>query len=391
MASRSLGRLGSADGRVVVTQRYHYAALDGIRGFAALSVVLFHLGHWLGAPLAANSSLAVDLFFCLSGYVLPLAYDKRLATGLSPFRFLLLRVIRLMPLVVLATLISAAYVVARVYAKHEDVPLHALATATVLGLINLPYMNAPLALGGTQLFPLNGPQYTLFLEGAVNAVWMFTLKLSQPVVAMVATVLCFAILAAGGVLGGDTPGTFWAGFPRVGASFFAGMALYHLYDRVGVGRGWDAAFWTACVAMVGLFYLPAPLPFGLELAWLAVLSPVLVLSGARLRIGGKVRSIALLGGELSYPVYVLHYPIFCWVNAAFQTAAHRQDIRLEGPLVLAAVIVGSYVALKIYDEPLRRHLDDRVQGPPGQSTRGQVNPRHGRRQTASFVFRHRNG
>ena len=41
-------------------KRDHYATLDGLRGFAALSVVLFHLGHWMHTPaLAANSHLAI--------------------------------------------------------------------------------------------------------------------------------------------------------------------------------------------------------------------------------------------------------------------------------------------------------------------------------------------
>ena len=69
-------------------QGKHYAALDGLRGFAAVSVVIFHIGHWLQVPsLAANAGLAVDLFFCLSGYVLSLAYGKRLGQTLTSFEF----------------------------------------------------------------------------------------------------------------------------------------------------------------------------------------------------------------------------------------------------------------------------------------------------------------
>jgi peptidoglycan/LPS O-acetylase OafA/YrhL len=72
----------------VLEQDKHYAALDGLRGFAAVSVVIFHIGHWLDMPsLAANAGLAVDVFFCLSGYVLSLAYGKRLGKTLSSFDF----------------------------------------------------------------------------------------------------------------------------------------------------------------------------------------------------------------------------------------------------------------------------------------------------------------
>src|SRR5215471_3201251 len=110
MLGRSMERnLGSA-----VDKREHYATLDGLRGFAALSVVLFHFGHWMHKPaLAANSHLAVDFFFCLSGFVLPLAYEERFRTTLTPLQFLRIRLIRLMPLIMLATLVSALYVLFR--------------------------------------------------------------------------------------------------------------------------------------------------------------------------------------------------------------------------------------------------------------------------------------
>jgi peptidoglycan/LPS O-acetylase OafA/YrhL len=86
-------------------------ALDGLRGFAAISVLIFHMGLWLNIPsLAPNSYLAVDLFFCLSGYVLPLAYQHRM-DSLPTLLFLRIRLVRLMPLIVLATAISASYMV----------------------------------------------------------------------------------------------------------------------------------------------------------------------------------------------------------------------------------------------------------------------------------------
>jgi peptidoglycan/LPS O-acetylase OafA/YrhL len=66
-----------------ITSKPHYAILDGLRGVAAIMVVLFHI-------LEANASsrfdqiinhgyLAVDFFFLLSGYVVGYAYDDRWA------------------------------------------------------------------------------------------------------------------------------------------------------------------------------------------------------------------------------------------------------------------------------------------------------------------------
>ena len=83
--------------------KQHLQMLDAMRGMAAVSVLLFHLGSWLGAPwLATNAGLSVDLFFCLSGYVLPLAYWSR-RDELSDAAFLHIRAVRLMPLIALGT------------------------------------------------------------------------------------------------------------------------------------------------------------------------------------------------------------------------------------------------------------------------------------------------
>ena len=336
-------------------QDKHFAALDGLRGFAAVSVVIFHIGHWLDRPtLAANAGLAVDLFFCLSGYVLALAYGKRLGSTLSAFAFIRLRLIRLMPLIVLGTIVSAAYALIRACVKHEELTAAALGTALAFGLLNIPYFGAPKCLGGPQIFPLNGPQYTLFLELFVNAAWSFSRRLSEPKAAILTAAACFLFLPFG--MGGDTAETFWSGFPRVGASFFAGVAVFHIERRFALHLFRMPVFWLLTAAMAALFYFPRPLAMPFLLLWVGLISPLLVLTGARTKLTGYLRRVALFGGEISYPVYALHYPLFCWVNGLYQAAGAPQRLAIEGPLILASVLTGSYLAVRIYDAPLRRCL-----------------------------------
>ena len=341
----------------------HQATLDGVRGFAAISVVIFHVGHWLNAPLAVNSSLAVDLFFLLSGYVLTLAYQRRLTTTMSTSRFIAIRLIRLAPLFIIGTLISAGYAMLRVHVKHEDVAVEAMLLATTLGVLDIPYLTAPLTIGGDQVFPLNGPQYSLFLEIASNAIWAAWGRLGQPGPAALGAAVCFIALVFMGVLGGDTPGTFLAGFPRVGASFLGGVAVFYVERSLPPWRGWTFVFFCCALVMAGLFYFPSALPFGVQLAWLGLTSPLLVLSGSRVHLHGASRAWALLAGELSYPVYVLHYPIFTWLNGIFQTVTHRQDVIIEGPILVITVVVTSYVALRFYDKPVRRKLTAMLRRP----------------------------
>lgn len=83
-------------------------AIDGLRGVAALLVVLFHLNgavsrsasDWLWAPMewiARNGFLGVDVFFVISGYVIALSVNKGAPTVSYLGRFVLRRSVRLDP------------------------------------------------------------------------------------------------------------------------------------------------------------------------------------------------------------------------------------------------------------------------------------------------------
>jgi len=65
------------------TTRQHFEILDGLRGVAAIAVVIFHFME-ITIPdpknnFIAHAYLAVDFFFCLSGFVIAYAYDDRLS------------------------------------------------------------------------------------------------------------------------------------------------------------------------------------------------------------------------------------------------------------------------------------------------------------------------
>jgi len=336
-------------------KKAHFAALDGLRGFAALAVVFFHLGHWLNVPwLAANSDLAVDLFFCLSGYVIPYAYLRR-SKQLSTGRFFQIRLVRLMPLIFLGLLISATYVVLRSSRAGGHVPAFDIALAFVLGCLNLPYFGAPKLIGGPELFPLNGPQFSIFFELFINAFWWMTRGIHQLRLSLALAVLSFVLIVIFG-LGGDLPGNFWFGFPRVGASFFAGVAIFNLAGQIPRLRGESLIFWFATAMMVLLFFWPAELPLSAQLLWIAIISPLLVFTGSRIAFGKTFSQCCTLGGALSYPIYCLHYPIFEWINGLYRERFGPQDIAIEGPVVVIGALCLGYVILKLYDERVRRFL-----------------------------------
>ena len=84
--------------------KHHFSTLDGLRGVAAIAIVVFHFMEIAYSDFTKNfiahGFLAVDFFFCLSGFVMAYAYDDRLK-GMGLMAFFKARIIRLHPLVVL--------------------------------------------------------------------------------------------------------------------------------------------------------------------------------------------------------------------------------------------------------------------------------------------------
>lgn len=98
-------------GKELLQTKEHFAILDGLRGVAALAVVVFHFMEWVFPEVKKNfighGFLAVDFFFCLSGFVIGYAYDDRIRK-LGAGKFLKARLIRLHPLVVLGSVLGLA-------------------------------------------------------------------------------------------------------------------------------------------------------------------------------------------------------------------------------------------------------------------------------------------
>lgn len=88
--------------------KQHFEILDGLRGIAAVAVVIFHFMEFAvpdySKSFIAHAYLAVDFFFCLSGFVIAYAYDNKVQK-LGALQFLKLRLIRLHPLVIIGSVL----------------------------------------------------------------------------------------------------------------------------------------------------------------------------------------------------------------------------------------------------------------------------------------------
>lgn len=137
----------------------HIALLDGLRGYAAFVVVLYHLRHFFGDALpVANGYLAVDLFFVMSGLVIAMTYEARLRAGMGVAAFFRRRVIRLYPVYAIGGLLGVAVMLA--------LPEKRMGAGYALSALVSQAAMLPEALvrGADGPFPLNPPAWSLFFE-----------------------------------------------------------------------------------------------------------------------------------------------------------------------------------------------------------------------------------
>lgn len=343
-----------------------YSSLDALRGLAAFAVMFFHLANWMDVTVYfPRGDLAVDFFFCLSGFVMAHAYGKRIGTAMSFPQFATTRLIRLYPLMALSIVIAAVYFFAKSAIGDESVPTSDILGASISALFVLPYFGNSAELGGTyEVFPINGPLWSLFYELVINFAWAAAFAFLTFRRTLFLAIICALALTIGGVLHsdlllGDRTTDFLWGVPRVGVSFAAGLLVYELHTRRIVQR--RLPFWLLACALI----VPMTVPriegqlsgVFFDAAFIFVLTPITVLLAAKVEQSGRWLKLSKFGGELSYPIYVLHFPLFIWVNGAVEFFALPLQTWALMTLFALVIAVGSWLALVWFDRPARRLLN----------------------------------
>lgn len=137
----------------------HFEALDGLRGVAAIVVLIGHATALIdGATLFGMKLIAVCFFFMLSGFVVASAYEDRLNAGMSVQRFALARIIRLHPLLVLGAVFGTIWFAMGAGTMTLGVRSVIVFIAAMAGLPSVK------VIFDWSRFPVNPPEWSLFFE-----------------------------------------------------------------------------------------------------------------------------------------------------------------------------------------------------------------------------------
>jgi peptidoglycan/LPS O-acetylase OafA/YrhL len=354
-----------------------FRALDGLRGVAALLVMLSHVewrSHITDARFITNGYLAVDLFFIMSGLVIAANYSTKIADARSSLRFMVLRFFRLYPLHVVMLGMFVGLECCKLVAQYTFgvVPEHMPFTGgqSYRSLIANIFLVHGLGLwwrGGW-----NGPSWSISCEFFVYALFAVAtlVGLTRNRMCAVAGAIITAATYAYIALTRDTLNVvFGLGIVRCLIGFFWGVQIFrwpiiwHSLSPRRTSQYEVIAFVTVLVIMGTV-----------SGAMIVIVIPLFVVLIALLRSDrGPIARVLTLAplqtlGRLSYSIYMLHqFVVICIlmpgkrvVRTWFDPAVGRERL-LTNPWVgdllvivmVAVVMVMAFQAYKLIEEPGR--------------------------------------
>ena len=344
-----------------------FHTLDAMRGIGAVLIAIHHAPDLFGGWAAGGTSVAVDLFFAMSGIVISRAYEGRFARGMSVAAFLRLRLIRLYPLYLVGLVLGALNAAASLWG-HGILgwTWDRLGMALVLGLAMLP---GPAPFGDGRLFALNIPAWTLFFELVVNIGYAALLpRLTNRRLLGLCLACVPALLVAACLMGDLNRGALVSdaaiGLLRTVFSFSAGL----LIGRTMVTHRFRRSL-PGFLLLVGVVVLTLllPIPSGIrpfyDTAVLVIGMPLMAVLAIHVEPPRWLVPACTASGLVSYAVYMIHVPVFALVASLagrFGAGGIAAWAPVSGCVILAVVVGAGWLLDRCYDAPLRRILMTRV-------------------------------
>lgn len=348
----------------ILQTKQHFEILDGLRGVAALAVVTFHFMEMAYSDYSGNfighGFLAVDFFFCLSGFVIGYAYDDRIAK-MGVLEFFKSRLIRLHPLVILGSILGLFAFLFDPFGGHPE--LYSAGKILLVFICSIFMVPLPVVTDRAfNLFSFNAPAWSLFWEYVANIVYAFVLcRLSRRFLLLLtvisAVALCFVGYRAGNLMGGWGGPNFWDGCARIFFSFLAGLLIYR--------SNWIIKNKLGFIGLAILLALAFVMPFT-KWNWLTepfvvlLYFPLLIALGAGAVLTNGLKKLCVFSGKISYPLYMTHYAVI-WMFGNYY-ASHKPGTGQLALIIITGIIllVGlAYLVMVGFDIPVRKYLTER--------------------------------
>lgn len=348
--------------------RIELRALTGIRAFAALGVVLFHLIVQYPYIFRGDSSIVralqfgsngVDLFFILSGFIIAYSYagEFRTFSWAKYGQFLHKRLARIWPAHMFAlSLLAALGVLLTLTGRnflHDSPIADFISQALMINNWNPWHVS----------HTWNGPDWSISAEW--SAYLLFPLLLAAvrwvprrllPILIVLLPLLMVMSYRFGQADFGPV---------RIMTEFPCGIALYYLWRHVQ-----PSSLWSRVGLACALLYVPLGVVLGLvgaDVRWQVLLVPPLLFSIA-LNAGPVARLLARplpeYLGRISYSLYITHYVVIISMRFLIMMPRIERSVPLTLALTVIEIVIIYLLARFTYhyiEEPARKWLTRDIQ------------------------------
>lgn len=297
------------------------SSLTGLRGVAAVSVLLYHIPHQpafekFAMPLFSRAYLAVDLFFILSGFVISYGYHDRVVKRLgaaSYIDFLINRMARVWPLHFVVTLVFGLRILLNV-SGNQSIEL------TPVNVVSNLFMVQSWGWGTD---PIAGNSWSVSTEVAAYLIYPLIALIAFSRWAWAQAALCVGLLllVASSGLGASGPmdvndSDSVLTLLRCLAGFSLGVLTYRWKDSLRPLLDRAGAFAVICGAIALALLLPR------ADVLVVCLLPLLVLSCSY--DGAAAR--AVMANPLSFHLGLISYSIYLWHPLVRDVAARAMGV-----------------------------------------------------------------
>jgi peptidoglycan/LPS O-acetylase OafA/YrhL len=253
----------------------------------------------------------------------------------------------------------------------------AMGTGDLFVLVGLGILFVPNPVVGTpaQMFPFDGPAWSVFFELAANIFYAYTLRFLTNRVLMAIMLLsaaglagCLCVLPGHSLNVGFTVKSSPAGFCRAGYSFFTGVFLYRLFVSKKASmtkRKPSLVVPGGIVTLIATLLLSSPgeklVPY-FDFACVVLVFPALICAALHFEMSGAGARVCRFLGTVSYALYAVHDPVF----HAIKAIADREHVAINnyapwaGLGILIFLIWFCWLLDMVYDLPVRRFLQARL-------------------------------
>lgn len=352
--------------------KQHIKSLDGLRGYAALAVCIYHGTDIFGMKhLIPHAYLAVDLFFVLSGFVLFYRYHREMSgfdgANLDLWDYLAQRFARLYPLYLFATLIGIAfYWFMFIHHGNFGANFKSLWDMADNSIFLIPYLEPNITNPTKKIFPYAHQAWSIFWELILSFCFYFTIRWGKIAEIAIASAAILGVIITTYSIQDIDEGWrnihFEVGLFRAFAAFYLGVLIGRIYNLCSnCNNGLMPHFMSVLSSMILViiiyyFHFLRETKWVIELIVLYAVFPVLILSSA-------LSSASVLSffpfqflGRISYSIYLLHGTATLIALWSMHNYDWFEGSVLTGLLWLGIVVAFSFVTYRTIEVPMRQLL-----------------------------------